>query len=59
MHRAKRHMRWRFTRTKPPNEMAVCPEQTATSYGGILVKANRHIIWRFSLELKKKKEFAT
>ena len=58
-HRANRHMRWQFTRTKPPNEMAVCPYQTATSCDGLLVNANRHLIWRFCLEYFKKKKIAT
>ena len=53
-HRANRHLMWRFTRKKPPNEMAVCPNQTATSCGGLLVNANRHLIWRFCLEYLKK-----
>ena len=35
--------------------MAVCPDQTATSCGGFLVKGNRHLTWRFSLKYLKKK----
>ena len=54
-HRANRHMRWWYTRTKPPNEMAVFPNQTTTSCGDLLVNANRHHIWRFGLEYLKKK----
>ena len=52
-YRANHHMRWRFTRTKPPNKMAVCPNQTATPCGGLLVNANHHLIWRFGLEYFK------
>ena len=50
-----RHMKWRFTWTKPPYEMAVYLNQTATSCGVFVVKANRHLMWRFCLKKLKKK----
>ena len=43
--------------SKPPHEVAVYLDQTATSDGVFVVKANRHFRWRFYL--KKKIKFST
>ena len=47
-HRANCHMRWRFTRTKLPKEMAVYQNKTAKRDGG-LPEQNCQKRWRFAL----------